>query len=88
MNATQNTITTQQAAAPAKSAMQPRKRQRMARQAAAPGEARPSNPASPAAPSSTRPASAQPAGTKSAAVIALLSRPDGATDAEIIDATG
>ena len=87
MNTTQNADTTAQVAAPAKPAMQRRKPRRMAREAADEGNAKPGIPVPPPAPSSSKPASAQPTGTKSAAVIALLSREDGATLDEMIAAT-
>ena len=59
----------------------------MAREAAGESDAKPGNPAPPPAPSPSKPASAQPTVTKSAAVIALLSREDGATLDEMIAAT-
>ena len=88
MNITQNTDTTAQVAVSSKPVMQRRKPRRMAREAAGEGNAKPGNPAPLPAPTSTKPASAQPTGTKSATVIALLSRADGATLDEMIDATG
>ena len=88
MNTTQNTATTQQNVAPATQAKQPRKPRRMAREAAAEGYAKPGNPTPPLSLPSVKPASAQPTGTKSAAVIALLTREDGATLDEMITATG
>ena len=88
MNTTPNISTAAQVADLAKPTMKPNKPRRMAREAAAAGDAMPVIPAPPVALSSTKPASAQPTGTKSAAVIALLSRADGATLDEMIDATG
>ena len=88
MNTNPNTATTQQAAVPAQPIKQPRKPQRMAREPAGEGDAKPGIPTAPATPNATKPASSGRAGTKSAAVIALLSRPDGATLAELIAATG
>ena len=88
MNTTQNTATTDQKAQPAKPAEQPRKPRRMAREADLAGNAKPGDATSPSAQSSNKPPTMQPAGTKSAAVIALLSRPDGATLDEMIAATG
>ena len=88
MNTTENTATIERTAQPAKPAEQPRKPRRMAREAAGEGDAQPGNPGPPPAQPLTKPASAQPTGTKSAAVIALLSREDGATLDEMIAATG
>ena len=88
MNTIQNTSTPEQAAEPAKPAKRPRQPRRMAREAAGEGDARPGNPTPDIAVPSTKPANAQRAGTKSAAVIALLSRPNGATLDEMIAATG
>ena len=88
MNTAQNTATTQQNAAPATPANQPRKPRRMAREAAGEGDAKPGNPTPLPALPPVEPASANPAGTKSAAVVALLSREDGATLDEMIAATG
>ena len=88
MNTTQNTADIEQAADPAKPAKQSRQPRRMAREAAGERDAKPGSSTPPPAPCSTNPASAQRAGTKSAAVIALLSCPDGATLEEMIAATG
>ena len=88
MNTTQNTATTQQTAATATQAKQPHKPRRMARETAGEGDAQLGNPTSPPALPSVKPASPQPTGTKSVAVIALLSRQDGATLDEMIAATG
>ena len=88
MNTTQNTTSTEQTAAPATQTEQSRKPRRMAREATSQADAKPGKPAPHSAPSSSKPASAQPTGTKSAAVIALLSREDGATLDEMIAATG
>ena len=88
MNTSQNTSTPEQAAEPAKPAKQPRQPRRMAREPAGEGDAKPGSPSLPPASGSTKPASSQRAGTKAAAVIALLSRPDGATLDEMIAATG
>ena len=88
MNTNPNTTATQQAAVPAQPTKQSRKPQRLAREAAGEGEAKPGGPTPPAAPNSTKPASALREGTKTAAVIALLSRADGATLDELIAATG
>ena len=88
MNTTQNTAATNPVAESAKPAMQARKPRRMARETAGEEDAKPSNPTPPPAHSLTKPASAQRDGTKSAAVIALLSRADGATLNEMIAATG
>ena len=88
MNITQNTATTAQVAPSSKPAMQRRKPRRMAREATDEGNAKPGNPTPPPELPLTKPTSAQPTGTKSAAVIALLSCPDGATLDEMIAATG
>ena len=88
MNTTQNTVTAQQPAKPANTAKQPRKPRRMAREADGEGDTKPADATSSSAPSSNKPTSTQPIGTKSAAVIALLSREDGATLDEMIAATG
>ena len=88
MNTTQDIVTTEQVAAPAKLAKQPRKPRRMAREAAGEADTKPGDPAPAPALTSVKPPSTQPTGTKSAAVIALLSREDGATLDEMIAATG
>ena len=88
MNTNSNTAATDQAVQPAKPAKPSHKPRRMARDAAGGGDAKLDNPAPPPALPSVKPASAQPIGTKSAAVIALLSREDGATLDEMIAATG
>ena len=88
MNTTQNTATTAQVAPSSKSAKQPRKIRRMARESDAEGDTKSDTPALSPATISIKPVSAQPTGTKSAAVIALLSREEGATLDEMIDATG
>ena len=88
MNTTQDIVTTEQVAAPAKLAKQPRKPRRMVREADGEGDTKPGDSTPPLALPSVNPASAQPTGTKSAAVIALLTRPEGATLDEMIVATG
>ena len=88
MNTTQDIVTTEQVAAPAKLVKQPRKPRRMVREADGEGDTKPGDSTPPAALPSVKPASAQPTGTKSASVIALLTRPEGATLDEMIAATG
>ena len=87
MSTVPSTTATEQPVQHAKPAKQPRKPRRRAREAASEGNTKPGNPAPPPALPSVKPASAQPTGTKSAAVIALLSREEGATLAELIAAT-
>ena len=87
MDTTQNTAVTEQMA-PTRLTRQPRKPRRMAREGAGEADASPANPTPPAAPPSNLPEITQPTGTKSAAVIAMLGRPEGATLDEMIAATG
>ena len=87
MNTSQNTAVTKRVA-PTKSARQPRKSRRMAREGAGEADARLANPTPPAAPPPNLPEITQATGTKSAAVIAMLGRPEGATLDEMITATG
>ena len=88
MTTIQNSSTVDHATKPAKPTKPSRQPRRMARKDAGEGDAKPGDSTTPPAPPSTKPPSTQRAGTKSAAMIALLSRPDGATLDEMIAATG